>query len=212
MSAWQFFLNGGPLMWPIALCSLLAMALFIERISCFTAFSTDVYSLKVKVYDLLKQNRLKEAIIACEQNRSVVSEILKIGIAKFGAGRAEIKEALEHAGNLKIALLEKNLAPLLAIAHITPLLGLLGTVSGLAIAFHAIQARSAAMSPVTQGDIAGGMWQALLTTIFGLLVAIPTLTAHNYCVGRVNAFVLEIEQTAAELFDLLTQLSQSDSS
>lgn len=197
-------------MWPIAICSLVGLALVIERAFYFYSVSTDVFGLKSKVFELLKQNRLKEAIVLCEQNTSVVSKMMKAGISKFGSSRHEIKEALESAGSFEIALLEKNLPALLTITHLVPLLGLLGTVTGLAVSFYSIQARSAAMNPVTPGDIAGGMWQALLTTIFGLLVAIPILLAYNYCVGRVGSFVLEMERTATELNELLVQLSQSN--
>lgn len=211
MSAWQILQNGGPLMWPIVICSLVGLALFIERVFYFSSVSTDVYALKSKVFDLLKQNRLKDAIVLCEQNPSVIAKMMKAGIAKFGSSRHEIKEALESAGSFEIALLEKNLPPLLMITHLVPLLGLLGTVTGLAVSFYSIQVRSAAMNPVTPGDIAGGMWQALLTTIFGLIVAIPALLAYNYCVGRVGSFVLDMERTATEINELLVQLSQSNS-
>lgn len=210
MSVWQILINGGPLMWPIVICSLVSLALVIERMAYFSSVTTNVYSFKSKVFEFLKQGRLKEALVLCEQDPSPVAQVMKAGIAKYGSGRNEIKEALEHAGNLEIALLEKNLPALMTISHLAPLLGLLGTVTGLAVSFYSIQTRSAAMDPVAPADIAGGMWQALLTTIFGLVVAIPTLLAYNYCVARVGSFVLDMERTASEMCDLLVQLSQSN--
>ncbi len=210
MSVWQIIINGGPLMWPIVICSLVSMAFVIERISYFSSVTTNVYSFKSKVFELLKQNHLKEALVLCEQNASPVAKIMKAGIVKYGSPRHEIKEAIESEGNIEIALLEKNLPALMTISHLAPLLGLLGTVTGLAVSFYAIQTRSAAMNPVAPADIAGGMWQALLTTIFGLVVAIPTLLAYNYCVARVGSFVLDMERTACELNDLLVQLAQSN--
>lgn len=197
-------------MWPIVICSLVSLALVIERVSYFSSVTTNVYVFKSKVFEFLKQNRLKEALVLCEQNTSAVAQLMKAGIVKYGSSRKEINEALEHAGNIETALLEKNLPALMTISHLAPLLGLLGTVTGLAVSFYSIQMRSAAMNPVSPAEIAGGMWQALLTTIFGLVVAIPTLLAYNYCVSRVGSFVLDMEVTAADLNDLLVQLAQSN--
>ena len=210
MNVWQVLIKGGPVMWPILLCSLVSLALFIEKISYFSSISTDVYALKSKVFEFLKQNRLKDAIILCEQDPSPVAKIIKAGIVKHGSGREEIKEAMEDVSHFEIPRLERNLQALMTIVHLSPLLGLLGTMTGITSSFYSIQVRSAAMNPVTPGDIAGGIWQALLTTVFGLIVAIPTLLAYNYCVSRVNSFVLEMERAATELVNLLSHLSESN--
>jgi len=210
MNAWQLFIKGGPVMWPILLCSLMSLALFLDRISYFSSIATDIYLLKSKIFELLKQNKVKDAVVLCEQNPSPVAKILKAGIVNYGSRREQIKEAMEDASHFEIPLLEKNLPMLSTVSHIAPLLGLLGTVTGMASSFYMIQLRSAAMNPVVPGDIAGGIWQSLLTTVFGLIVAIPTLLAYNYCVSRVNIFVLDMERAATELVHLLSQLSESN--
>jgi biopolymer transport protein ExbB/TolQ len=92
---------------------------------------------------------------------------------------------------------------------VTPLLGLLGTVSGMIVTFQTIQARSASLSAVTPGDLAAGIWQALLATTAGLIVAIPTFVAYNYCVSQVNAFVRDMERSATELVNFLCHMSES---
>lgn len=210
MNGWQLIVQGGPLMWPILLCSLMGLALFIQKLLYFSSISVDVATMKIRAFDLIKQNKLKDAIVVCEQNSSPVSKIIKAGIVKYGASRDEIKEAMEDVSLLEIFKLERNLYALSTIAHMTPLLGLLGTVAGMAVSFHAIQMSSASMSPVTSSDVAGGIWQALLTTIFGLFVAIPALLAFNYCVSRVNGFVVEMERAATEIVNLLSHLSEAN--
>lgn len=210
MSVWQLFIKGGPVMWPILLCSVASLTVFLNRLSYYSSVKTDEYALKTKVFEFLKQNRLKDAIMTCEKDTSPVAKILKAGIVRYGSQREQIREAMEDVSHFEIPRLEQNLPALMTIAHIAPLLGLLGTVTGMASSFYMIQARAAAMNPLAPGDIAGGIWQALLTTIFGLVVSIPTILAYHYCISRVNYFVLEMERAATELVNLLSQLSEAN--
>ncbi|HEC69309.1 MAG TPA: MotA/TolQ/ExbB proton channel family protein, partial [Candidatus Omnitrophica bacterium] len=96
------------------------------------------------------------------------------------------------------------------IAHISPLLGLLGTVTGIIRCFYIIQEKSASLGAVNPADLAGGIWEALLTTAFGLVVAIPSFIAYNYFVSRVNYSVLEMERTASEMISLLTEAKTNE--
>ena len=209
MNAWQLIIQGGPLMWPILLCSLSGLAIFVQKLFYFSSISVDVIGIKARVFELVKQNKLRDAIVLCEQSSSPVAKIMKAGIVQYGSSRDEIKEAMEDTSLYEIPKMEKNLSALSTIAHIAPLLGLLGTMVGMTASFHAIQLRSASMNPITSSDVAGGIWQALLTTIFGLFVAIPTLLAFNYCVSRVNRFVVDMERAATEIVNLLSHLSGS---
>lgn len=209
MNAWQLMLQGGPLMWPILLCSLLGLTVFVQKLFYFSSISVDVAGIKTKVFELVKQNKLKDAIVLCEQNGSPVAKIMKAGVVKYGASRDEVKEAMQDISLYEIPKLEKYLHVLSTIAHVAPLLGLLGTMVGMTSSFHAIQLRAASMNPVTTGDVAGGIWQALLSTIFGLFVSIPALLAFNYCISRVNGFVIEMERAATEIVNLLSHLSES---
>ena len=102
-----------------------------------------------------------------------------------------------------IAKLWESTSYLSDIAVIAPLLGLLGTVTGMVAAFQVIQSKSSSVAPVNPGDLAGGIWEALLTTVFGLCVAIPTFVAYNYLVSRVDGFVLDMERSATDLVNLL---------
>lgn len=209
MNAWSLIKSGGPIMVPIILCSVFALGIVIEKLLYFGFIKTNVVQLKRQVFDRIKSNRIKESIELCDANRSPIAKILKAGILKFGAPREEIKESMEDISLFEIPKLESRLSALATIAHISPLLGLLGTVTGMTASFHTIQVRAASLNPVTPGDLAGGIGEALLTTVAGLMVAIPTFVAYNYFVHRTNHFVLEMERGATELVNFIFQITET---
>jgi len=212
MNAWSLIYAGGPIMIPIILCSVFALGIVIDKLLYFSHIKTNVIRLKRQVFDRIKSNRIKESIELCDANRSPVAKILKAGILKFGAPREEIKESMEDISLFEIPKLESRLSALATIAHISPLLGLLGTVTGMTASFHTIQVRAAGLNPVTPGDLAGGIGEALLTTVAGLMVAIPTFVAYNYFVHRTNHFVLEMERGATELVNFICQIAEAQPS
>ena len=212
MSIWEFnlkdiIIEGGPIMIPLLICSVFALAIVISKLIFFSRISTDTHKLKNDVFSLIKRNKLKDAIVLCDENPSPVAKILKGGLMRFGCSRDEIKEAMEDVSLFEIPILERRFTALATIAHIAPLLGLLGTVVGMTTSFHTIQARAASMNPVTPGDLAGGIGAALLTTVAGLVVAIPTYVAYNYLVSRVNTLVNEMEHAATELVNFMSHLA-----
>ncbi|MFH1656065.1 MAG: MotA/TolQ/ExbB proton channel family protein [Candidatus Omnitrophota bacterium] len=205
MSAWKIFLAGGPLMWPILLCSVLAMAIIIEKFMHLQRIRIGFKNLLDSLIEKLRKSNIKEAISICDNIKAPVAGILKAGIMKYTASRDEIKEAMEDASLYEIPKLEKNLSALATIAHISPLLGLLGTVTGMVRAFQVIQLKATSLNPVSPGDLAGGIWEALLTTVAGLIVAIPTFVAYNFFVSRVNSIIVNMERAATELVNFITQ-------
>jgi len=202
---WEIFLKGGPLMWPILLCSVFALAIIIERIWYMRRIQIDTHQFLSRILDKMKRHQIKEALEICETRRNPISRILKAGILKYDRGRQQIKEAIEDAALYEEPHLEKNMTALATIAHISPLLGLLGTVVGLVRCFQVIQTKSTALQPVSPGDLAGGIWEALLTTVAGLVVAIPAFVVYNYLVSRINNFILEMEKASTELVNFLTE-------
>ena len=210
ISAWDLFLKGGPIMWPILLSSSIALAIIAEKFICFAKISTNVFLLKQTIFNFIKQNKLKEAVKVCEENISPVARILKAGIVKFGCSREEIEKSMEDVSLFEIPYLEKRLSALATIANVAPLLGLLGTVTGMCGIFYTIQVQSSSLNPATPGDLAGGVWEALLTTVAGLLVAIPAFLTYNYFVSRVNGIVIEMERAATELANLLCHISETN--
>lgn len=205
MGLWQIFLAGGPVMWPILLCSIFAMAIIIEKFWHVHKIKIDTQEFLNSVLDKMKHHQVKEALEICDKTMSPISHILKAGILKYDRPRPQIKEAIEDASLYEVPRLEKNLSMLATIAHISPLLGLLGTVTGMVRCFQTIQAKAVTFHPVSPGDLAGGIWEALLTTVAGLIVAIPTFIAYNYLVSRINGFILEMEKASTELVNFLTE-------
>ncbi len=205
MGLWQIFLAGGPVMWPILLCSIFALAIILEKFLHLHKIKIDTRDFLAKVLDNIKRHQIKEALQLCDEAKNPISNILKAGILKYDRPRDQIKEAIADAALYEIPRLERNLAALATIAHISPLLGLLGTVTGMVRCFQTIQVKTATFHPVSPGDLAGGIWEALLTTVAGLVVAIPTFVAYNYLVNRVNNFVLEMEKASTELVNFLTE-------
>ncbi len=205
MSLWGIFVAGGPVMWPILLCSIFALAIILEKFWHLHKIQIDTQEFLGNILDKMKRHQIKEALSVCDDTKSPISHILKAGILKYDRPRAQIKEAIEDASLYEIPRIEKNLSALATIAHISPLLGLLGTVTGMVRCFQTIQAKATSFHPVSPGDLAGGIWEALLTTVAGLIVAIPTFVIYNYLVSRINNFILEMEKASTELVNFLTE-------
>ncbi|HTY44961.1 MAG TPA: MotA/TolQ/ExbB proton channel family protein [Patescibacteria group bacterium] len=205
MGLWQTFLAGGPVMWPILFCSIFAMAIILDKFWYLHKIRIDTAEFLATILDKMKHHQIKEALATCDKTKSPISHILKAGILKYDRPRPQIKEAIEDASLYEVPKLEKNLTALATIAHISPLLGLLGTVTGMVRCFQVIQAKATSFHPVSPGDLAGGIWEALLTTVAGLIVAIPTFVAYNYLVSRINTLILEMEKAATELVNFLTE-------
>ncbi|HOF02655.1 MAG TPA: MotA/TolQ/ExbB proton channel family protein [Atribacterota bacterium] len=196
----EMFYKGGFLMYPIFFCSLLAIAIFFERMFYLRSIKTSTRKFSSRISDLIRKGNINYAITACRKNYSPISQIILAALLKYGSSRDEIKEAIEDTANQEIAVLEKNLPILATVGNIAPLLGLLGTVFGMIKGFQVI-------SIVGVGNpeaLAGAISEALLTTAFGLSVAIPTIVAYNYLNNRVERQVKEMEATSIEILDLLS--------
>ncbi len=200
---WEFMQKGGPIMWPILLCSVVAFAIVIERLIRLRQEEIDTKTFMEQISKSIKRNKIMEALDLCDKTGGPIAAILKAGILKHDRPRNEIREAIEDASIHEVPRLERNLPVLATIAQVAPLLGLLGTVTGLVAAFQVIESKAGAMNPVNPGDLAGGIWQALLATTFGLCVAIPTYVSYNYLVSRVDGFVLDMERSATDLLNIL---------
>jgi biopolymer transport protein ExbB len=201
---WDIIQKGGPVMYLIITLSVIAFGIIIERIYSFNKARIDSQKFMDEIIKHLKRNKIIEAIEMCNQTPGPIAHIIKAGILKHDRSKPEIKEAIDEAASLEIPRLEKHLPILATIAHITPLLGLLGTVSGMIKAFQIIQSKALTMTPVNPGDLSGGIWEALLATLAGLAVAIPTYVAYNYLVNHVDTLVYDMEKAATDLVNLLS--------
>ena len=207
---WWLVVKGGPLMFLILLCSVIALAVVIERLWHLRRAKINTEEFMEDIAETLKRNKIMDAIDKCNAMPGPIAHILKAGILKHDRPRLEIKEAVEDAGLHEVPRLEKNLGVLATIAHISPLLGLLGTVTGMVRAFQVIEQKAVALMPVNPGDLAGGIWEALITTVAGLAVAIPTYVAYNFLVSKVDGFVLEMEKSATDLINILGTKREED--
>lgn len=201
---WDIVQKGGPMMYLIILSSMLALAVVIERLYHLNRARIDSDKFMDGITDILKRNKIIEAIEMCNRTPGPIAHIVKAGILKHDRSKPEIREAVEEAGQLEVPRLERHLPILATIAHIAPLLGLLGTVTGMIRAFQVIQQKAAAMTPVNPGDLAGGIWESLLATLAGLSVAIPTYVAYNYLVSQVGGLIYDMERSATDLVNLLS--------
>jgi biopolymer transport protein ExbB len=207
---WELFVKGGPLMFLILFCSIIAFAVVLERLWYLRSVKINTEEFMSNIAETLKKNKIIDAIDKCNAMPGPVARILKAGIMKHDRPRIEIKESIQDAGLYEVPLLEKNLGVLATIAHIAPLLGLLGTVTGMVRAFQVIQQKSVGLMPVNPGDLAGGIWEALITTVAGLSVAIPTYVAYNFLVSKVDGFVLEMEKSATDVVNILGAKREED--
>jgi biopolymer transport protein ExbB len=196
---------GGWLMAPIVACSVVAVAIFLERLWTLQRKRVLPTNLAAQLWDFVQKNELDQQHIAQVQQSSPLGQVLAAGLAYRHSPREVLKEAIEDAGRHVVHELERYLNPLGTIAAITPLLGLLGTVSGMIRAFTAITAQGVGNPTV----LAGGIAEALITTAAGLTVAIPSLIAYRFLRGRVDGLVIMIEKEAIRFIEALLQQQRS---
>jgi len=207
-------IDGGFFMWPILIMAIMALAVIIERWRSLKMLDTDNESLRRAVLDDLTNDRIEDALARCDKERGPVAAVLANGLRKYlvlsrlnyDPARLEeqVVKSMESYGVHIVAALERHLPILAIVSSVAPMLGFLGTVQGMIVAFHNI----VEMDKSGGGNIiqaaAAGIEVALLTTCFGLIVGIPAFMAFNYFSSVINGFVLEVEESAAELMEAVT--------
>lgn len=201
-SLFQYNSNWNIILIIIGGCSILSFTIFIERVMNLRKSEINTNNFIIDMRTTIKEGNIIEAIGICEKARGTISNIIKAGLIKHSRGKEQIENAMEIAGLVEIAQLEKNAKILSIIAYIAPLIGLLGTVLGFIQAFA--EMRMSGLVDISATRIGEAMEYALVTTAAGLVVAIPSIIAYNYIVSRVEGFVLEIQITSSEIVDLLT--------
>ena len=196
----EYIRQGGVIMYPIVLCSVLAFGIMIERFWNLRRKRILRYDMVHRIEELLREQKIPEATTLCKRHQSVMTRILLVAILNYDRPKAEIKEMIEDHGRQEVPILERYLSSLGTIASISPFLGLLGTVVGLLKVFEAI----AQVGGVTNAAILSeGIHNALLTTVAGLCVAIPSLVAYNYFARKAEGLILEVERVALRLLNIL---------
>ncbi len=206
MELFSIFLKGGIIMWFILACSIIGLTVIIDRYIVIRKAKINVPAFMVRLRGMLKKKDITGAISYCIEEKSPVANIVRKGLTKYKLGHERVKEAIENAGRQEISKLEKGLAVLASISGIAPLLGFLGTVTGMISAFMTIENLAGSANP---SDLAGGIWEALLTTAFGLMVGIPALAFYNYFVSAVKKLVGDMETVANDVVDVIQDSSSS---
>lgn len=198
----QMYIKGGICMHPLLLCALLGLVLIIERLWTLWRARINTRNLMIEVVRALRQEGPGAALRACEGTRGPIANMLHSGLLRAHRGPEAVEKAIHTAGSIEMAFLERGLLALATISNVAPLLGFLGTVTGMIKAFSAI----AAAEQVSAKIVAKGIEEALITTAAGLMIAVPVSAFYAYFVLAIDRFVLEMEGASSELVDELLDL------
>jgi len=193
---------GGPIMWAIFACSVVALGVFVERLIYFHRCSMPVEPFLKGIGNLVRQGKYDEALERCDEAYGPSVRVVQAAVMKRTQSKDDLKELTQEVAQLQMPGLEAHLPLLATVAHISPLLGLLGTVVGMISAFMNM---NQAMGAAPISDLAGGIWEALITTAGGLCVAIPAYVAYHFLVNRLNWIVTDMERCGIEIVQLLKQ-------
>lgn len=196
----NYFFKGGLMMWPLLALSISALGIILEKFFLLRATRKAVSQslAEIKKREILVKKDFQGLILLCQKNKNILAEIFTAGLKKATVSKEAVKEALEFQGRQEIRVLENRLDWLATIAGAAPLLGFLGTVTGMVKAFQVIEKVGAAVNAQV---LAAGIWEALITTVFGLSIAIPCVFAYNYFVNTVQNLVLDLEAASNELIE-----------
>lgn len=197
-------LDGGVVLWLIVAGAILALVVFLERLF-------QVHRIKIKsedfvrgVCNIMERRNVKEALSICEETPGPVARMVRAAIQRYDQDRQQIAQAIDSTAMTEIALLERRLGVLATVAQVAPLLGLLGTVLGLIKIAILVEQKA----PLVQaGDLAGGLWQALIATAAGLGVAILSYASYNFLVIKIDAIALDMKRAAGEISAFFASLS-----
>ncbi len=202
VSIGELILKGGFMMIPIFILSIMAIVIFVERYRTIKRASKIPEGFMEKVKGLVSEGDIKGARMMCAQSETPISRMLEKGVARIGNPLKNIEVSIENVGKIEIYNLEKNLAVLATIAGVAPMMGFLGTVTGMIQAFIAIAQEEGSVSPKL---LSGGIYEAMITTAAGLFVGIIAYLGYNFLVARVQKVVHMMEYTSIDFIDLLQE-------
>jgi biopolymer transport protein ExbB len=199
---WELFLKGGFLMWPILLLSVLSVYIFFERyFAVKTAARTDPDFMS-RIRDYIHEERIDAALALCRKTDSPVARMIEKGISRIGRPLTDIHSAIENVGRQEVFKLERGLPILASAAGGAPMIGFLGTVTGMVRAFYNM---ATAGSNVDIQILSSGIYEAMITTVGGLLVGIIAYFFYNILVARIEKIVNQLESSTTEFIDLLNE-------
>jgi biopolymer transport protein ExbB len=199
--------RGGPIMFVLFACSVVALGVLVERLRYYKRSRMNVHEFLAGILALVRRQSYLEAIARCEEGHGPIVSVVSTAIYKRHLPASELREVVREVAQLAIPNLEANVSLLATIGYIAPLLGLLGTVTGMIQAFVQINRTSGTASV---GELSQGIYTALITTAAGLVVAIPCYIAHNFLVAQVHGIVSDMERAGIETIHTLTDLPRKD--
>ena len=202
----EYFVNGGPFMWPILISLIFGLGFSFERLYSLLMSSVNSKQFIQEVSETLNTKGAEPALELCENPRGPVAAIFHAGRSRRHRGVSEVEKAIQNAGPLEMAFLERNMIWLNAVITIAPMIGFTGTVVGMIGAFDAIKAAN----DISPAVVAGGISQALLTTAFGLIVAMIIQTFQNLFVNRIDKLILDMEEHSVKLVDHLYEIESKE--
>lgn len=205
LSVWELCLEGGFIMLPLALLSVVCIYIFIERFMVIKKASQEDETFMKRIKDYIHEGEIESAMNLCKKTGSPYARLIAKGISRIGRPMNDVLVAIENTGNLEIAKLGKGLPWLATTAAGAPMLGFLGTVMGMVNAFYNL---ASAGSAANIDVLAGGIYEALVTTVAGLIVGIIAMFAYNYLVARINNVMNLLEAKTMEFMDLLNEPAQ----
>jgi len=195
----DLLIKGGVFIYPIILCSIIALAVFIERLWLLRRRRVIPSEFIRQIEDMLRKQKISDAIFLCQGDSSSIARIFLAGLKSSGRGMWLVKEAIEERGGREAAILEKHVNILSTIANLTPLLGLLGTVSGMIKTFNVISVQGVG----NPAPLAGGIAEALITTASGLCIAIPTLVCYRILKDKAESLIFEMEESSIKIIEIM---------
>ncbi|MDD3321117.1 MAG: MotA/TolQ/ExbB proton channel family protein [Paludibacter sp.] len=203
MSLWTMATYGGPIMIVLALMLAFAVYLFIERVVTLKQAGEEDKSFMNRIKDYIYDGKIDAAVKLCRDTNTPTSRMVEKGISRLGRPMSDVLVAIENVGNIEIANLEKGLVIMASISGGAPMLGFLGTVTGMVTTFYNMSLNNS--GSIQLSDLSQGMYQAMVTTIGGLIVGILAYFAYNYLVSRVDSVVRKLETKTMEFLDLLNE-------
>ena len=198
----QYFIDGGAFMWPILVSLVFGLGFALERAYSLIVSSIDSQKFFTDISDTINESGVDTAIELCNNTRGPVAEIFHAGLSRVHRGLAEVEKAIQNAGSLEMAFLEKNMIWLNTVITVAPMIGFTGTVVGMIDAFDAIKAAN----DISPAVVAGGISKALLTTAFGLITAMIIQIFQNFFVSRIDQLILDMEENSIKLVDQLYEI------
>ena len=201
----RLFLEGGEFMWPILVLLIIGLAFVVERFWTLTRASVNTRKFLSRIRVALEEGGVKAATEECEKTPGPVASIFHAGLSRANKGVAYVEKAISTAGSLEMAFLERGMVVLGTVIVLAPMLGFTGTVWGMVGAFDSIKKAN----DISPAIVAGGISQALLTTLFGLIVAMIIQVFNNYFSSKIDQLVIDMEQSSVDLIEALSDLEEN---